>query len=314
VPHSVADSTTDRRQEGVDRLAAAGLSIRQAALLPETADDDRRVIRATIATEQMVQVFDLERFEVIDEILLMENPGPTIPRQMPFIQDHMSFAGTDAQIGSVRDMTVEEGEGGTVVVAGDLHFVSGPEGSIEERAWRLARGGHAPSVSIGYRPTIFRTAEPGQSVEVNGRKFEAGDRLLRVASGWVPRETSHVLFGADDMAQMRSAESVIRKLTRCQSCEQRSIRGEAGGGMLAGAIDAMAEEEGLTVEEVEEGLGEAMTEGGDGGISSSTVGQIKNGEINCPPRERIEGAAAFLGIPVGELIAAFENDGCDFGD
>ena len=48
------------------------------------------------------------------------------------------------------------------------------------------------------------------------------------------------------------------------------------------------------------------------GISESTVGQILNGSINCPPRNRLEGFARVLGVSVSSLISAAERDGCNY--
>ncbi len=46
------------------------------------------------------------------------------------------------------------------------------------------------------------------------------------------------------------------------------------------------------------------------GISTSTVNQILNGSINCPPLDRLEGFADVLGTSVSRLRSAAEGDGC----
>jgi transcriptional regulator with XRE-family HTH domain len=48
------------------------------------------------------------------------------------------------------------------------------------------------------------------------------------------------------------------------------------------------------------------------GISVSTVNQILNGSVNCPPRNRLAGFARVLGTSVDALINAAERDGCEY--
>ena len=50
------------------------------------------------------------------------------------------------------------------------------------------------------------------------------------------------------------------------------------------------------------------------GISRSTVNNILSGNINCPPRNRLQGFARVLGVSVESLITAAERDGCDYGE
>ena len=48
------------------------------------------------------------------------------------------------------------------------------------------------------------------------------------------------------------------------------------------------------------------------GIDSSTVNQILNGSINCPPMNRLEGFARTLSVSVDNLIEAAGRDGCNY--
>lgn len=50
------------------------------------------------------------------------------------------------------------------------------------------------------------------------------------------------------------------------------------------------------------------------GISSGTVNQILNADINCPPLRRLEGFAEVLGVSMSRLRSAAESDGCEYGD
>lgn len=48
------------------------------------------------------------------------------------------------------------------------------------------------------------------------------------------------------------------------------------------------------------------------GIEPSTVNQILNGSINCPPLERLEAFSRVLDVPMQELVSAAEDDGCEY--
>lgn len=50
------------------------------------------------------------------------------------------------------------------------------------------------------------------------------------------------------------------------------------------------------------------------GISESTVNQILRGEIDCPPRDRLQGFAEALGVSVSSVISAAEQDGCSYDE
>lgn len=50
------------------------------------------------------------------------------------------------------------------------------------------------------------------------------------------------------------------------------------------------------------------------GVGASTIGQILNGSINCPPLRRLRGFVRVLGMSMNSLVSAAERDGCDYGD
>lgn len=50
------------------------------------------------------------------------------------------------------------------------------------------------------------------------------------------------------------------------------------------------------------------------GIDAGTVNQILAGDIDCPPRGRLEGFAEVLGVSAGRLVSAAESDGCSYDD
>lgn len=46
------------------------------------------------------------------------------------------------------------------------------------------------------------------------------------------------------------------------------------------------------------------------GIDVSTMNQILNGTINCPPMRRLEGIARSVGVSIASLVSSARRDGC----
>lgn len=82
--------------------------------------------------------------------------------------------------------------------------------------------------------------------------------------------------------------------------------GAALGGRLMELIDAYAEANDMTLEDVREAAGSAA------GVSGDTVANIESGEINCPPVERLEGFAEFFGVSLEYLLELAAADGCEY--
>ncbi len=166
------------------RSAAFGL--RQS---PASLDEAARTVDFVLATESRVRVWDWERGN-IDEILLMS--GCTFPEQVPLLDAHSRFSVED-QLGSLRDLRVE----GESLLA-TAHF-----SSAAEEAFRKVAEGHLTDISVGYSVDESYWIPEGETglVGESGRSF-AGP--LRVVSKWTVREGSLTPIGADDAAKARS--------------------------------------------------------------------------------------------------------------
>lgn len=77
---------------------------------------------------------------------------------------------------------------------------------------------------------------------------------------------------------------------------------------LDALIEQRANSSGQTKEEVYEAAGRAA------GISASTVKQIANGQIECPPFDRLRDLERFLRVGSRLLVGSAERDGCAYGD
>lgn len=83
--------------------------------------------------------------------------------------------------------------------------------------------------------------------------------------------------------------------------------GQILGNTINQDIDRLVEN-GRDRGDVVSGLAEAM------GIDVSTLAGIRQGEIMCPPIERLRGAARFLGRPVSRYTGAAGRDGCSYSE
>jgi hypothetical protein len=174
-----------------------GLTVRAFRIAPETLDEKRRRVRGIFASETPAPVLDLERWEVVDEVLLMS--GARFAARVPLLDSHLR-AGLEYVLGSGLELKVENAE-----LAGWAEFSSAPEA---ERAFVKVREGHVTDFSVGYRVLGFVTVEPGTTASVNGKSYTAGERALRVTTAWEVKEVSLVAIGADPNARVRSGGSV----------------------------------------------------------------------------------------------------------
>lgn len=153
----------------------------------DTIDADARTIRATIATENPVKVYDWKQRRVIQEVLV--GAGARLSKWVPLLDSHNAWHLTNS-LGSVLDSQLVGRD-----VKAQLQFASEPD---VEPIWGRVRDGHLRMVSIGGRRIKFTDIEPGQSAEIGGRRWTAGSKLpLRVTTQWIQREASIVIFGAD---------------------------------------------------------------------------------------------------------------------
>jgi hypothetical protein len=137
----------------------------------------------TLATETPVEVFDTQRQQVIQEVLLMS--GAEWPKQVPLLNGHER---RDARsvLGSIRDIRRE----------GDK-LVGRPAFSTHQDADTVRKnvdGGHQQDISIGARRKAAVFIERGQTRTIEGRTYTGP---MRVVTKWRAVEGSAVPIGAD---------------------------------------------------------------------------------------------------------------------
>jgi phage major head subunit gpT-like protein len=159
---------------------------------PATLDEKTRSVEVVGATEEPVEVFDWQRFEVIREVLLMDGLEMPKSRQVPLLDSHSRYS-TAAVMGSYREMVARDGQ-----LTGRVFFSSVPEA---ENPYTKLREGHLTDFSIGYRPIESTWIDEGQTAMIRGRSFKGP---LRVTERSRIKELSITPIGADELAKVRS--------------------------------------------------------------------------------------------------------------
>ena len=170
-----------------------------------TINEEKRTVRAIITTEQIAQVMDWERWEIIDEILLRDGAEFPASGQVPLLNNHSRYELTDI-LGSASDI-VKKDDGWDA----ELRVSTLEEA---ENAWILIKEKHLTDVSIGYRTYPDHTVmiAPGESTVIGGKSYKNdGKRTLAIRKKWTVKEVSLVPIGADTRAKMRSENQINPK-------------------------------------------------------------------------------------------------------
>ncbi len=166
----------------------------------------------------------------------------------------------------------------------------------------------SPPLNFQFAETIKRGDVDGMSIRFTAQEqkfdnLDKPDETVRTILKAKLTEVSPVTFPAfpDTAVAMRSVET-WREANRLDLGE---VRGEALAAELNRLVDAR-ETDARPRSEIVAAMARAA------GISVSTVNQIMNGSIICPPLNRLAGLARGLGTSAGRLRTAAERDGCDY--
>jgi len=188
-----SDGIQTRKKETDSKLNYRNFSVRlDAQGRPSSLDDEARTVEVIGATEAPVDVFDMERFEIVPEVLLMTGLEMPRSRQVPLLDTHDRFSAASV-LGSYREMRVENDQ-----LMGRVHFASVGDA---EPAYQLTREGHLTDFSAGYRPIESHWVPDGEKQTINGKSFSGP---VKVTTRWRIKELSIVPIGADEDAKARS--------------------------------------------------------------------------------------------------------------
>jgi len=180
---------------------AFGFSARSAGmrLAPESFDQEASACRFVASTEQPAMVWDWERWDFVNEVLLRD--GMVLPESGSVrLLDTHSRGSVQDVLGSATDFQackVGDFEGTDCAVT----FSSVAEG---RDAATKVREGHITDVSVGYMVTESYWLAAGEKQKINGKEYEGP---VKVSTRWEPRELSLVPIGADNLAKVRSLVS-----------------------------------------------------------------------------------------------------------
>jgi HK97 family phage major capsid protein len=171
------------------------LTLRSMPLQPTTYNAEARSVRAVVATDTEVQVYDWERGEVIVEYLLAD--GFQLPEgraQVPLLDSHFRW-GVGGVLGSVRDFSVMGGQ-----VLGDVYFSSAEDSRDPETK---VREGHLTDLSGGYSVEESVWVQRGEKKLIGAREFVGP---CKISTRWTLREVSVTAIGADALTTFRSEQ------------------------------------------------------------------------------------------------------------
>lgn len=209
--HHLPESASDAEiQAALRQLGGPEMNYRQVSLPaadgqrsgPATWNEETRSVEAIIASEAPVPMYDWERGETVDEILLMSGVELPKSRQVPLLNSHSRWAGITDQLGSTRDIRAD----GAQLIAAN-HFA---DTALGRDGAALVRDGHTTDFSVGYQ--VYRDASvfvpKGETQKVAGRSFTATkDRGTLIRTKWRLHENSLTPIGADPTAKARSLQA-----------------------------------------------------------------------------------------------------------
>lgn len=167
------------------------LSYRVATVIDgATADDTRRAIPVTLATESPVQVYDVTRNMVISEVLTMA--GAELPQQVPMCDTH-NHETVRSILGSVRDLKVSGDS-----LQGVAYFGSK---QVAREAYDDAKDGHLTDISVGAKRLEEHFVPKGKSERVGDKEIHGPARIV---TRWRPLEGSAAPIGADPRSTFES--------------------------------------------------------------------------------------------------------------
>lgn len=148
-----------------------------------------------LTTEKPAVVWDWERWEFVNEILLAD--GMLVPAngQVILLDSHSRGSVKDV-LGHVNDFA-EATVGEYPARSGMVHFADSPD-SIDAKKKVVDK--HITDGSVGYQPTKSVWVPEGEQLAVGGRVF---DGPVRITYQWTLKEFSITPIGADVLAKVR---------------------------------------------------------------------------------------------------------------
>lgn len=218
---------------------------------PTTINEDERSVEAIGATESPVVIWDIERRESLQEVLLMDGCELPESRQVPLLDSH-SRDSTRNIIGSFRDMKITK-EG----LVGKAVYSHTPEG---ESAFQKTKEGHLTDYSVGFRIVDSQFVPENITTTINGRACKGPGKYI---NRWRVFEVSACAIGADANAKARAEVQTTggENMTQEQQVDISAIRADAmkEENFRITTIDAICTRCGVSAEQRNEFLKHGVT-------------------------------------------------------
>lgn len=170
---------------------------REIRVAPSTYKADDHSFEAICTSEAPTKVIDYDRWEIVDEVLLMS--GFSLPEgrsQVPLLDTH-DRSTIDNVMGSAMNFA-PAGE----VLKGRGYFSTVPRAQDAETK---VKEGHVTDLSIGYRVDESYYVPEGEKQIIAGRTFKGP---VKVSTKWTLKELSLCPIGADVFAMVREIRAM----------------------------------------------------------------------------------------------------------
>lgn len=263
-----------------DELTSAMRAEISLSIRSDSFNESNRTLEAVASTDNPVPMFDMEYWEVVDEILVAD--GGSFPAEIPMLDSHdrTSVSKVLGNGTNARQVNGQENSQWQILLTFDTDQPS-------EDAMRKASKRFIRDVSIGYTVESCVYISPGQTETINGRSYTAGARRLKVCTRWRANEISLTPIGADKDAKIRAAMLLNPQRTQ-----------EVRHDELAAELHDLILDTGLPHDEVVSDMANAA------GISTGDVNEILAGDV-APDSDQLDGFAAALETeaePLAQLI------------
>jgi hypothetical protein len=181
----------------------------------------------------------------------------------------------------------------------DKTLATGPNGETLPPLWRPKRLFASDLVDEG--DAVDGLLDVGQGADWTRDLLARGEELLNKVFAGATRQTVQARCSAF-LTRYLDRRFGVSAMSKCAKCKDEQL-GANLGGLLDGLIDAA-----VTDEKPREIIMSEMAAAA--AITIEEVSAIVQGTDECPPLSHLEAFAPVLGASIGELVAAWEADGC----
>lgn len=183
------------------------INTRASAAFSSSYDEQTRTIQVTLATEEPTRVYDFQRRELVEEVLLAR--GLVSVDEIPLLDNHNRFD-NDAVFGIINNIRSGNGDVSARVRFADmkehLEKYSDDEAARKlERTVSKVKQGVLRGISAGYHVEESVYIAPGEQRVVGGKTYKARSNIgMSIVTRWLPREGSITPVQADRFSTTRS--------------------------------------------------------------------------------------------------------------